>query len=87
MALKFLKHDLDTRLASVGHLTTVERQIKNFAFWHERLGILKQFFDEAEPRIIAQWWRDRRRLVQLYTFWVAATAVRFNNNLWTGAAH
>ena len=65
------KFGLDSRACSVAHLTTEERQIENFTFWHDRIGILKQVFDEAEPSTIAQWWRDRRRRVQWYTFWVA----------------
>lgn len=67
-----IKFGLDNRASASGHLTTEERQIENFCFWHDRLGILKQVFDEAEPSTIAQWWCDRRRRVQWYTFWVAA---------------
>lgn len=63
---------LDDKATTCGHLTTEERQIENFVFWHDRLIILKQVFDEAEPSTIAQWWCDRRRKVQWYTFWVAA---------------
>jgi hypothetical protein len=48
-----------------------DRRIEKFEFWQERLVILKQAFDEAEPRTIMQWWCDRRRRVQWYTFWVA----------------
>jgi hypothetical protein len=66
------KCGLDPRAITWAHLTTEERQIENFVFWHDRLGILKQVFDEAEPSSIAQWWCDRRRRVQWYTFWVAA---------------
>jgi hypothetical protein len=44
----------------------------NFDYWHDRLVILKQVFDEAEPSNIRQWWNDRRKRVQWYTFWVAA---------------
>jgi hypothetical protein len=66
------KYGLDEKASTSGHLTTEERQIERFVFWHDRLGILKQVFDEAEPSTIAQWWRDRRRRVQWYTFWVAA---------------
>ncbi|PMD61103.1 uncharacterized protein K444DRAFT_611378 [Hyaloscypha bicolor E] len=66
------KFGLDYMASSTGHLTTEERQIENFVFWHDRLCILKQVFDEAEPGTIAQWWCDRRRRVQWYTFWVAA---------------
>ena len=66
---------LDHRISEAGQLTTEERQIENFAFWHDRIGILKQVFDEAEPRTIAQWWCDRRRRVQWYTFWTAVIVV------------
>jgi hypothetical protein len=69
------KYGLDGKASASGHLTTEERQIENFIFWHDRLGILKQVFDEAEPSTIAQWWRDRRRRAQWYTFWVAATVL------------
>jgi hypothetical protein len=65
------KSGLDSQACGVAHLTAEERQIENFMFWHDRIGILKQVFDEAEPSTIAQWWRDRRRRVQWYTFWVA----------------
>jgi len=70
-----MKHGLDPRASATGHLTTEERQIENFSFWHDRLGILKRVFDEAEPSTIVQWWCDRRRRVQWYTFWVAATVL------------
>jgi ABC-type Fe3+ transport system permease subunit len=33
--------------------------------------MLKDVFDEAEPRSLAQLWYDRRKRVQWYTFWVA----------------
>ena len=62
---------LDADATKCGQLYTEKRQIENFTFWHDRLVILKQVFDEAEPNTIAQWWNDRRRKVQWYTFWVA----------------
>lgn len=78
----FLKHEtklqkrrklpLDPLARECGQLKVEERQIDQFHYWHDRLVILKQVFDEAEPRNIKQWWRDRRRRVQWYTFWVAA---------------
>jgi hypothetical protein len=33
--------------------------------------MLKQVFDEAQPKTIRQWWYDSRNGVQWYTFWVA----------------
>jgi hypothetical protein len=53
-------------------LRAEDRRIENFEFWRDRIVILKQFFDEAEPRTLSQWWHDRRKGVQWYTFWIAA---------------
>jgi hypothetical protein len=44
---------------------------REFIYWHDRLVVLKQVFDEATPRTLLQWWYDRRNGVQWYTFWVA----------------
>jgi hypothetical protein len=63
---------LDPLARECGQLKVEERQIENFEYWHDRLVILKQVFDEAEPSNIRQWWNDRRKKVQWYTFWVAA---------------
>ena len=66
-----MSFDLDPEAIRCGQLRVEERQIENFSFWHDRLIILKQVFDEATPRTISQWWYDRRNPVQYYTFWVA----------------
>jgi hypothetical protein len=62
---------LDSRAAKLPILRIEGRQINGFHFWRQRLTILKQAFDEAEPSTISQWWYDRRRGPQWYTFWVA----------------
>ncbi|EON67720.1 hypothetical protein W97_06863 [Coniosporium apollinis CBS 100218] len=62
---------LDKTLVKCGHLRVDSRQIENFRFWHDRLVILKQVFDESRPSTLLQWWCDRRNGVQWYTFWVA----------------
>jgi hypothetical protein len=62
---------MDGRALKCGRLKTEDRQIEKFRFWYERLTVLKQFYDEAEPSTLSQWWFDRRRRVQWYTFWVA----------------
>jgi len=62
---------LDPYLTEVGHLDADQRQIENFAHWHDRLVVLKQVFNEARPSTLQQWWNDRRNGVQWYTFWVA----------------
>jgi hypothetical protein len=64
---------LDPTAIDCGQLKLEERQIDHFRFWHDRLVILKQFFDESRPRTIKQWWYDDRRRVQW--FWVAILLV------------
>lgn len=66
------RQGLDDYLGKCGHLPKRGRDIKNFRFWRDRLVILKQAFDEAEPKTVSQWWNDDRKKVQWYTFWVAA---------------
>lgn len=68
-------HGLDPMVGKCGHLPTRGRDIKKFKFWRDRIIILKQAFDDAEPKTISQWWNDDRRKVQWYTFWVAATVL------------
>lgn len=62
---------IDSEVAKCGHLKADNRQIEKFKFWHDRLVILKQVFDQSRPSTLAQWWCDRRNGVQWYTFWVA----------------
>ncbi|PQE11495.1 fad-type 2 protein [Rutstroemia sp. NJR-2017a BBW] len=73
--LWFKKHSstirLDKNALRRERLKTEDRKIENFRFWRERLVILKQFFDDTEPNTLSQWWYDRRKGVQWYTFWVA----------------
>lgn len=86
LALLFPQNDADTRkwlsvqlgrqgidetLGRCGSLTGFERRFEQFSFWHNRLVILKQAFDEAQPRTLLQSWADRRNLVQWCTFWAA----------------
>ncbi|KAI9862864.1 MAG: hypothetical protein M1830_006160 [Pleopsidium flavum] len=63
---------LDPKAGSCVHLNAAARQIDNFKYWRDRLLILKQAFDDSEPKTIGQWWNDDRKKVQWYTFWVAA---------------
>lgn len=48
---------------------------KSYNYWGERLSIIKDAFDETEPTTIYQWWFDRRKGVQRWTFWLTATAL------------
>ncbi|KAK3985831.1 hypothetical protein QBC44DRAFT_150406 [Cladorrhinum sp. PSN332] len=63
--------EIDMRVTQCGRLKTDDRQIDRFRFWRDRLVMLKQVFDEAQPKTIRQWWYDSRNGVQWYTFWVA----------------
>lgn len=42
-----------------------------YPYWHDRLSIIQKAYDESEPKDLFQWWHDRRKKVQWYTFWVA----------------
>ena len=68
---KGFEQELDPRAGSSGHLNASSRRIENFPYWGERLATLKQAFDDSEPKSIWHWWRDDRRRVQWYTFWIA----------------
>lgn len=48
-----------------------QRRIDEYNFWHDRLVILKETFDETRPSTLSQWWNDRREGTQWYTLWVA----------------
>ncbi|KAN0090497.1 hypothetical protein V8E51_019076 [Hyaloscypha variabilis] len=64
---------LDATVLACGQLKLEARQIDHFKFWHDRLVVLKQYFDDSQPRTIKQWWFDDRKRVQW--FWVAIVLV------------
>jgi hypothetical protein len=66
-------HQLDPKAISCGQLKLEDRQIDHFKYWHDRLVILKQYFDDSEPRTVKQWWFDDRKRVQW--FWVAVVLI------------
>ena len=66
------ENGLDPKAGSYGSLNAEERQIEHFKYWRDRLTVLKQTFDESEPKTISLWWYDDRKKVQWYTFWIAA---------------
>lgn len=66
---------LDVNLIKCGCLDAQDRQIDEFDYWHDRLVILKQLFDEREPTSLMDWWHDRRRGLQRYPFLLAAIAL------------
>ncbi|KAI0457221.1 hypothetical protein F5B21DRAFT_464777 [Xylaria acuta] len=62
---------VDPRVARCGQLKTDLRQIETFQIWRDRLIMLKQVYDDAQPKTLAQWWNDRRNGFQWYMFWFA----------------
>ncbi|KAI1323694.1 hypothetical protein F5Y16DRAFT_412452 [Xylariaceae sp. FL0255] len=48
-----------------------KRRIDEYRYWRDRLVILKEAFDESNPRSLRQWWHDRRDATQWYALWVA----------------
>jgi len=62
---------LDKHLAQCKQLQLEQRRIETYTFWHDRLILLAQAFDQSRPATLSQWWHDRRNGVQWYTFWVA----------------
>ena len=47
------------------------RSPEKYQYWGQRLIMIKDAYDASEPKDLGQWWHDRRRKVQWYTFWVA----------------
>ena len=62
---------VDRRVSRCGTEQADTRQIETFYHWRDRLVILKQTYDDATPRSVAQWWYDRRNGAQWYPFWIA----------------
>lgn len=73
--VKKLRNRVDSEAASGRRLKAAERQISKFNYWHDRLVILKQAFDESQPKTLRQWWNDRRNPVQWYNFWFAVALI------------
>lgn len=62
---------IDAQAGVCDRLNSSERQIEKFAYWRDRLVLLKRTFDDAEPRNVSQLWWDDRKKTQWFTFWVA----------------
>lgn len=43
------KHGLDATAMNSGQLIADERQVESFKYWHDRLVVLKQVYDESRP--------------------------------------
>jgi hypothetical protein len=71
--------NLDAGLLNVGHFNAghPSRRLENFRFWHDRLAMLKEAFDENTPasKTLLTVWRDRRDRTQWLTFYFAVIAI------------
>ena len=47
------------------------RRASRYTFWNDRLSTIQNSYGQSEPGTIYQWWKNRRKRVQWYTFWVA----------------
>jgi len=65
------KHKIDTSVICCGHIRPEWRSIGHYTYWGNRLRDLKAAYDNHEPQGPLQWWRDDRKPVQWWTFWVA----------------
>lgn len=62
--------DLDKAAGDV-ELLPWARSPEKYKYWGQRLTVIRDAYDASEPKDLGQWWHDRRRKVQWYTFWVA----------------
>ena len=80
--------DLDPKLLGCGHLRAEDRQIDAFKFYRDRLVIMKQVFDESEPKSLFQWRYDKRGGAHRYPLIIAAlSSIGFDSLFWTYKMH
>ncbi|KAF2236871.1 hypothetical protein EV356DRAFT_54332 [Viridothelium virens] len=59
----------------IRQLPSAPRDVEAYTYWRDRLLIIEESFDQHEPADLSQWYYDRRKKVQLYTFWVAVAVL------------
>jgi hypothetical protein len=65
------KKHLDPGAIACDRLKKEGYSIDHYRFWRTRLEDLKYAYDNHQPRNPLQVWRDRRQVVQWWTFWIA----------------
>ena len=66
------KADLDIE---TGISCNTPRNLDHYIYWHERLKIIQEEFDNSKPRHLRQWLYDRRDSNQYFAFWFAVAAI------------
>jgi hypothetical protein len=51
------------------------RNLDHYHFWHDRLALIQQTFDNSKPDSMRQWLYDKRDSDKYYTFWFAVLAI------------
>ncbi|KAF2656358.1 hypothetical protein K491DRAFT_656664 [Lophiostoma macrostomum CBS 122681] len=62
---------IDPELLRCDRVMPSDRALDKFKFWRDELLTLKEKFDKPRPTSILQFWHDRRKKVQWFTFWIA----------------
>jgi len=58
-----------------GLIPSAARNIRQYRYWREQLLLLKEAYDMTEPTSLRQWFFDKRKLNQRYTFWIGVAAL------------
>jgi hypothetical protein len=69
------KANLDLKLAELECIHDDWRRAEKFMYWHDRLVMLKQEFDEARPESLRELWLDDRHGRHWYTLWIAVVVL------------
>jgi hypothetical protein len=65
------EEDAHALLRNLPHLRPADRLPGNFKYWHDRLIILNEAYQEAEAADIKALWKDRRKPHQWFDSWIA----------------
>jgi hypothetical protein len=68
---KAVRSDDSTSDMEVLSCGSAPQRIEHYVYWHDRLVMIKDAFDESRPSTLKQWWNDRREGLQWYGLWVA----------------
>lgn len=72
-----LRYRPDPTVALSGCMSQEQRKLENFAYFRDRLIILKEEYDAHEPQNMIQYWYDYRKPAQWWAFWIAVLVFIF----------
>ncbi|RDW91551.1 hypothetical protein BP5796_02716 [Coleophoma crateriformis] len=62
---------IDSKAIDCRPVNSINRQFQKYNFWHDRLVMLNEAFNDPNPKSMRQLWLDRRRPAEWYSFWYA----------------